>query len=158
MKKGFTLIEILVSVIIIGILTTVGIASYNNFNERRVITEASENLKLYIRLAASKAINNEKDCSVSMCGSLDGCVGNVSEKALVGWYVDLGEKEIYGKCDNKKFGNIVMESLDDVTVEADVADVIQFYPLSKGTDLPSALTISINGNPVLIVDPSGNVY
>ena len=165
LKTGFTLIEILVVVAIIGILTTIGISSYNNFNEKRKVRRAAEELKLYIRLAASKAINNEKDTRAAYCGSGD-------TNPLSGWFVDLrdGHRKIYGMCgsDNEcdstgtSFGN---KSFDKgIGISGDVGgvatDFFCFYPLAGGTDLPGTLTISVDedGEDIeLIVDPSGNV-
>lgn len=157
---GFTLIEILIVVAIIGVLTTVGIASYNNFNERRIIEKAASDLKLYIRLAASKAMNNEKDCSV--CGGADdNCTTNDGDLSLDGWYIDFSTSppEIYGECGGTEFSRSPIGIPETMTIITNLPiDEICFYPLGEGTDLPSALTISIEGSPALTVDPSGNVY
>ena len=63
-NKGFTVVELLVVVGIIAVLTTIGVASYNNFNDRKVLESAVEELKSNLRLAQSKAINNEKDSNL----------------------------------------------------------------------------------------------
>ena len=124
-RKGFTLIEILVVVGIIGVLVSIGIASYNNFNEKRKVKRAAEELKLYIRLAASKAINNEKDTRTGYCGTGD---------TLSGWFVSLADKEIYGRCgsvsecDNSTgtpFGN---KSFDQDVGITGSHDLFCFYP------------------------------
>ena len=168
MKKGYTLIELLVIVTIIGILTVIGISSYNDFNQRRMAKKAVQDLRFYISLVASKAMNNEKDCSVGSCGGdTDGCSGELSEKTLDGWYIDFSDlpddpPKIYGECGGTAFPTpvISLTGLSDISISLNPSppdDRIQFYPLGEGTDLPSPLTISVDSSPVLIVDPSGNV-
>lgn len=157
-RTGFTLIEILVAVSIIGILTTIGISSYSNFNEKRKVRRAAEELKIYIRLAASKAINNEKDTRAGYCDSDD--------KVLSGWFVDLANKKIYGMCgnttecdyldvDGTEFGEKSFNKGEDISPSSTFC----FYPLAGGTNLPGTLTITIGGagGETLTVDVSGNV-
>lgn len=60
MKNGFTLIELLIVSTIIGILLTTGVASYNNFNRKRMVREAALELMNNLRYAQSKALSGEK--------------------------------------------------------------------------------------------------
>lgn len=149
-RGGFTLIEILVTVSIIGILTTIGIASYNNFNEQRKIRRAADELKSYIRLAASRANNNEKDATVC----------TTPADTLDGWYIDFSPLRIYGKCGGTEFKS---QNIDSFGVSVSPATgEIRFLPLASGggTDLATSLTITVGGvgGVTLTVDPSGNVY
>ncbi len=48
MKKGFTLLEIMVVLIIIGILATISFTHYGGFKEKTLQKEAVSNLKLII--------------------------------------------------------------------------------------------------------------
>ena len=52
-RKGFTLIEILVVVIIVGVLATLGFVNYGGVREKQVTKEAIANLKL---IAAAQRI------------------------------------------------------------------------------------------------------
>ena len=52
-KKGFTLVELMVVIIIMGILATLAIPNYNNSLERALGQEAKANLKL---IAAAERI------------------------------------------------------------------------------------------------------
>lgn len=44
MRKGFTLLELVIVIIILGILVSVGLATYSNMRERAVRAEAKANL------------------------------------------------------------------------------------------------------------------
>lgn len=79
---GFTLIELMVVITIISIITGIGVASYNKYNSRRIVEKAAEELRANIRLAQSRAINNEKD---SRCGP----------DILDGWYVEYLSSSSY---------------------------------------------------------------
>jgi len=57
---GFTLIELLVSISVISLLSAIGLASYGQFNRRQILTTAIRNLTSDLRMAQSKAENNEK--------------------------------------------------------------------------------------------------
>ena len=51
MKRGFTLIEIIIVIIILGILATLGLTHYGGVRERTLDREAQANLKLIIAAA-----------------------------------------------------------------------------------------------------------
>ena len=55
-KRGFTLIEILVIVLIIGITAGMALLAYGDFGASRRITTAAEQLSAYIELLQQKAI------------------------------------------------------------------------------------------------------
>jgi prepilin-type N-terminal cleavage/methylation domain-containing protein len=164
LQRGYTLIEILVVVGVIGVLTTLGVSAYNNFNEKRLVRKAADELKSYLRLAASKALNNEKDCTV--CGGTDGDCSTflAGDKVLEGWYLDFSSTpKIYGRCGGTDFGEktfLTEETTSDLVISA-VDETIQFYPLDRGTDLAGDLTINLTqgeNSVVLTVAPNGNVY
>lgn len=67
--QGFTLIEILVTISIIGILSSVGLASYINFNRQQLVLQSARKIMEDMRLAQSLASNNQKPDG---CGTLSG--------------------------------------------------------------------------------------
>lgn len=137
-KSGFTFIELLVGVGILGIITSIGVASYNNFNDQRVVEKAAAELKTNLRLVQSKAMNNEKDLTV--CG----------EAPLLGWYANLANQTYYGSCGANTFPtpakNLVdLDINDDGNNELKLSsnDLIFFRALG-GTELTNDLVVVIS--------------
>lgn len=60
MKHGYSLIEVLVAVTIIGILTGSSLVGYNRFQGRQGLKSAAEQLVSDLRLTQQKALSGEK--------------------------------------------------------------------------------------------------
>ena len=59
-KSGFTLIEILVSMTIIGFLFSFGYASFRDFSRRQALAGVVKQVQGDLRLAQQKALSGEK--------------------------------------------------------------------------------------------------
>jgi prepilin-type N-terminal cleavage/methylation domain-containing protein len=140
MKKntGFTLIEILATITIIGILFTIGIVSYTNFNRKQVVTQAAKNIVNALRQVQSNATSGVKDTAV--CG-----VG-ASSKTLDAWYFALlttKSYRTYGTCTlpgpMSEFNSqpVVFPAASPVTYTITGVGTsttpLKFYPLTGGT-------------------------
>lgn len=92
MLKGFTLIELLIVTSIIGLLLSIGVASYNTFNRRQMIRETALDLLNNLRFAQNKASSGEKPA---------GCA------TLEGWKLEFvsGGYQIKAVCTNGEFGS-----------------------------------------------------
>jgi len=59
MKRGFTLVEILVATSILAIIFGIGLARYQAFNRRQVLNQAVLTLQSDLRLAQSLAFSGQ---------------------------------------------------------------------------------------------------
>lgn len=55
-KRGFTLIEILIVIIIIGIVSSIALLAFGDFGKHRAVKMAAEHLVAYIKLIQHQAI------------------------------------------------------------------------------------------------------
>jgi prepilin-type N-terminal cleavage/methylation domain-containing protein len=67
--RGFTLIELMVVVVVMGLLVAGGMAAYSSFNNKQRIRQAADNLMTELRIAQKKADKGEIKFT---CGSLLG--------------------------------------------------------------------------------------
>jgi prepilin-type N-terminal cleavage/methylation domain-containing protein len=138
-KSGFTLIELLVVLGIMGIVVSLGVASFNNFQDRKKVEVAADNLASGMRQAQSKAVNGQKDCA-DCGGSKGNCSGT---NQLDGWFVDVYESagayyyDIYGSCGGIQFGAQTTSLAPGISVAPETT--IGFKPLG-GTDITTAST------------------
>ncbi|HUW21036.1 MAG TPA: type II secretion system protein [Candidatus Bathyarchaeia archaeon] len=154
-KSAFTLIELIIVMAIMGILMTIGLASYNSFNRDRITRKAVDDIRTYLRMVGSRAKNNEKDTTVC----------NTATDTLNGWYFDFSPLRIYAACGAgpKTFGEKQISIPTEITLATSpIVSEILFYPPTHSsgnqTDLPAGgVIILVNGVEELKVDPSGNV-
>jgi len=144
-KLGFTLIEVLIVMTIIGIIFGLGMAQYSKFNRSQIVVQAAQELKNNLRFAQNKAIAGEKDCSSAECGGADGICGtnDVGEKTLEGWRVNYSSGQnyqIYGSCDGETFRD---RSIDLPSGVSPTPFSILFKPLGRG--VVGATTITLSG-------------
>lgn len=146
---AFTLIELLVVISIIGILFTVGMAAYNEFNRGQILSQAAKTLKNDLRLAQSKASAGEKDSS--------SCVN----KTLEGWFVSFTSSSytLYGSCDGTQFGQKIVNLPANVSLFTCCAlGPLQFRPLAQGISPGVTITLSAFGKTqLIIVGTSGDI-
>jgi len=90
---GFTLIELLITITIITLLFSIGIAQYNKFNRRQILVKAKDELVSNLRLAQGKSLAAEKptNCSDVLTGHKLKFVNNIEYKivAVCGNEVDV---------------------------------------------------------------------
>jgi len=90
LQKGFTIIELLVSISVIAIISGIGFASFTQFNRKQQVTNTVMMILSDLRLAQSKAQSSEippdtptPPCETPFCATI--CHGN----PLVGYKVEF---------------------------------------------------------------------
>jgi len=68
LKRGFTLIEMLVVISIMLLMVGLGIANYIDFNDRQTVLTATDELKTHLRTAQTKALAGD----LGGCAQLEG--------------------------------------------------------------------------------------
>lgn len=59
-QSGFTFIELLIVMVIVSVVSGLIITSYNKYNEKQTVRQASLTVKNYLRLTQMKAISADK--------------------------------------------------------------------------------------------------
>ena len=95
MKKGFTLIELIVVVAIIGILAAIGTTAYNNFIESGRIAATKENHVNISNLIKTKAIMCKVDRTIDY-KDLNGNSRSVNCKPSIDQFINIMNQTIYG--------------------------------------------------------------
>ena len=118
LDSGFTIIELLVSISVIGILIGLSYAGYAVFTQRQKLISSGQTLKNILRDIESRSYNGEVDCSV--CNCTDPLVNS-----LDGWFVDLTDKRFYGVCGANSFSDIGLGLSDEIVIASN-NNLIQF--------------------------------
>ena len=147
MKKysGFTLIELMITLFIVGILLTVGVPSMRTFLQNNQLIATTNELVSSIHIARSEALKLNK--KVTICVSADGksCVS--SEKWAQGWivFVDANDDRVGTGVNCSAVADVntdcllrVHEAVDDPllsvsgTYDSNAADIEWFTFTSRG--------------------------
>jgi len=144
--KGFTLIEVIVSISVALLLTGFIISNYNNYNDIQTLRQAALTLKNDLRYAQTKASTGEKPTptepvptpSPIICSQLSGytinfTVNTYTVTALCSPQGAIGEVKNYTLPSGITFSPL-----------PNPASVL-FKVLSNGTNLPSNETITMSG-------------
>lgn len=141
-KKGFTIIEVLVVIVIIGLVMVVGSVRYREFSQRQTVVSAKRQILADIRAAQSDAASGRKP---------DGCTAN---HTLTGYGF-----EVIGTANPASYRTYAVCALGGVSanyvtkqtnlpqgVTITQPPVIIFKPLAEGTNIPSGTSrvITIN--------------
>lgn len=159
---GFTLVELLVVSVIIGLLVTVSLANYNRYNRKRMVRKAALELVTNLRYAQEKALSGQKKSGTGSC----------DPDELAGWKLEFSDTQHYqiqAECGvvGSRFSAPVDRSFvfPDQVTKASGPDSFLFQVLSRGVDWGQArgvneVTITLSGFTYvyeIIVNVSGGV-
>ena len=94
MRRGFTLIEILVAVGLLVLMVGMGSVSFQQANKRQQVDQTTERLRQAFRQAKSNALAGKKDCLA--CGAAGGGCGGAGETPFGGVESDSNSQFFYG--------------------------------------------------------------
>ncbi|MFC1727228.1 Tfp pilus assembly protein FimT/FimU [Patescibacteria group bacterium] len=176
-RSGFTLVEMLISISIMGLIFGVGLARYRDFDRRQIVRQAAQELKTNLRLVQKKAISGEKDCSINASGGcggdFEGCGENFAtpdpdERTLINWTVvfSLNNYRFFGMCCINPItpSGCMIFSISDfyylptgVTVQLPYPS-FRFRALTGKVDNETSITlVSSSGNQKLTVGQGGGI-
>jgi prepilin-type N-terminal cleavage/methylation domain-containing protein len=125
-RMGFTLVEIVVVISIMGLLLTTGLVYYQHFNRRQILNQAAKDLESNLRLAQGRALAGEKPegwCS----GEAETLVGYRLE------FISEIDYQISAVCSNTDIMMTKIVQLPDNVVGPSGAEVL-FRVLAQGVE------------------------
>lgn len=154
--RGYTLIELLIGLSVIGLIFSFGFVSFREFSRRQSLTSAKRNLTGELRLAQELALSGEKPDN-PFC---------TSPRILHGYRVRVvtnGNYVVEASCAG---GNVQVKSIDlapDIAISIPSTNPILFKVLGQGTNITTADTtitltqIQSGATRDVVVDKSGKI-
>ncbi len=136
MKKGYTLIEVLISLTILGIFFGFGYANFRDYSRRKALEGVVEGVKSELRFTQSKAIAGEKPDNPNCQG-----INILDSYSFV--IVDTNTYSIRANCSGGVVSIKDSEVLDEGVSMSSTLATISFKVLGKGTNIPEGETVVI---------------
>lgn len=131
-SAGFTLVELLVVISIIGILSVIAFANFKEFSSAQALKKAAGDVQSFLRLAQSNATSS------TLCGSSSG----------VDWTVTLNANSVVISCpSNPNYKTLTLQSGTTISPTFSVV-----YSALKGVPSLSGNSNWTNGNLTIILD------
>lgn len=137
-RSGYTLVELMIVISIIGILVVFGVSAYGKARDRQIGQSAGEKIIQILQENQKIASIGDKDCSGKFSGQKVSISGSLITSQSI--------------CEGGAVGTPKTTTIEDITFS--VSNTIIFSPLPQGgVDLsaPSPLTISYTSS-------SGSIY
>lgn len=135
-KAGYTIIEVLVALSILGIIFSVGFTSFRAFSRRQLLAGAVRSLKGDLRLAQGYALIGKKPDDPACAGAslLNGYrfFVNSSNQYIIRAYCSGGQADVK-----------IVDLARDLSLSSPSPNPITFKALGEGTDVTTDATITI---------------
>lgn len=129
-SNGYTLIELLVGISIVGIVFSVGLAGYREFSRRQELVGVVKKIVADLRLAQQLAIAGQKPADLT-CSILNGySYSRVNESSY----------DLIANCSNANHVIKTVNMPSNVTLSA---GSVLFKSLGQGTNLENSLVITV---------------
>jgi prepilin-type N-terminal cleavage/methylation domain-containing protein len=151
--RGYTLIEILIALTIIGIIFGLGYASFREFARRQALGSAIRELTGDIRLAQSQSLAGKKP-DASACNypnSLESYSFRV---------INATSYAVDARCSGGSINVKTAKLLAGVTMTVPLVNPIEFKVLGEGTNLEDSVEIILSAygtTRIVTVSPGGTV-
>lgn len=149
MSRGFTLIELIVTMALLAILVSGLLASYNNYNQSERVRTGAQSVKANVRLAQSRALSGVKPAS--------GCT------ELVGYTVSftVNAYSFQALCSEGAAGPTISLTLPAAVSFSPVPSSFTFGVLTRGllnTENPVTITLTgFSKTYTLSIEPNGTI-
>lgn len=152
--KGFTLIELMITIVVLSILVTIAIPSFQETIRRNAVTATANDLIASLLFARSEAIKREKDVAIIASGnwssgweafidSNKNGVKNAGEEVLNSYILDLLNISIAG---NGGVNTAIVYSPSGRTKNTLTSPTSDFIKISN-KDLTRCIRFSLTGRP-----------
>lgn len=147
MKKGYTLIELLVGLSIIGLLFGFGYVSFRDFSRRQSLAGTAKKIQGHLRLSQQESLSGRKpdNSACNTPNSLTGFIFNV---------YSANAYKIQARCTG---GDVLVRDVElpeGVTIQAPNPNPILFKVVGQGTNIGEGSTATIT----VVQTQSGNSY
>lgn len=165
-KKGYTLIEILVGISIIGILFAAGYVSFRDFSRRQALLGSAKLLQADFRLAQQMALAGTKPDELGcQSNSLDGIRFNITDASPdPSYYVIRAVCGAVSDSSNPIIKTVYLPSGIVPNLSQFSPNPLLFKVLGQGTNIPegtdSVIVLTqegINVQPTITISSSGDI-
>lgn len=135
-KKGYTFIEILVALTIVGLIFGIGYVNFRDFSRRQALSGTARSVMGDLRLAQEQALAGKKP-SAAFCNS---------PNQLNGYNFRVNSSTSYQLEANCSGGNVVTKSVTlptGISLSTPSPNPITFKILGQGTNLSADATITL---------------
>ncbi|MCG6200384.1 GspH/FimT family pseudopilin [Psychromonas antarctica] len=144
-RAGFTLIELLVTLVVLGILISIGINNYSRLFSQQKLVQKTEHLYHFLRLAKSQSIKYNKKIYVHFCQ-----LGNSGK-----WKMGMTDQ---ASCDCFTPASCLLNGLEVVNELSDGQAVLiapSDITFSSNQASYSPMRFSVNAGSVTLADDAG---
>ncbi|MBU0619063.1 prepilin-type N-terminal cleavage/methylation domain-containing protein [Patescibacteria group bacterium] len=152
MKKGFSFIELLVTISLMGLILGLVLVNFGGFNKAKLLSTAADQLVVDLRLVASQAASADKPESCKSPTDLE----------FEGYQAEIMSATAYqisAVCDGAEYNSVTKELTNGVLFDDTVIGTFfTFYPLDDGADSVAIILRLDALTQTIQVDEAGVVY